>query len=52
MSNGGAPSLPAAFYRDWFPSMAEKKHKVLLADKFLKRQSYKETMLKINQNKW
>lgn len=52
VSNGGSASLPVAFYKDWFPSMVDKKHKVLLADRFLKRQTYKETMLKINQNKW
>lgn len=52
VSNGGSPSLPAQFYKEWFPFMTEKKHKVILADMFLKRQMYKETMLKINQNKW
>lgn len=51
LSNGGTPCIPRQFYKEWFPFMKGKESQVLLADKFLKKDLYKETMNKINSQK-
>ena len=35
VSNGGKQKLHPSFYKDWFPSMREKKDRVFLSDQFM-----------------
>jgi hypothetical protein len=47
VSNGGKQSLHPSFYKTWFPFMKTKKDRVLLSDKFMRRDVYKATMERI-----
>ena len=40
------------FYKQWFPFLNEKKEKVIMTDVFLQKDFYKQTMEKINENKY
>lgn len=51
ISNGGKQLIPPPFYKDWFPFLAERKESVVLADSFLRKETYLRTMEEINQKK-
>jgi hypothetical protein len=51
LSNGGRQVLHPAFYKEWFPFLEPRKESVLMTSQFLKKECYKQTMEKINENK-
>lgn len=40
VSNGGKQSIHPSFYKKWFPFMKQKKDRVILSDKFMRRDIY------------
>jgi len=44
MSNGAKQHLHPLFYKEWFPFMKKRKDRVMLSDKFLRKEVYKSTM--------
>jgi len=48
MSNGACQQLPLEFVTTWFPFMKLSREKIVLADHFLRKWKYKETMKMIN----
>ena len=50
LSNGGHQTLHPEFYK-WFPMLEDKKENVVLADAFLRKDVYKQTMQKIKERK-